>query len=278
MSKRKRKFRERQVLSPKTLVDIIIPVFNNFELLRQCLDAIPAAAKDIPYQIVIFDNASTEENGFYGTLSRDIKVIKNHTNLGFVKACNISVARSNSPLIFLLNSDVILEPNSIDFLVKEMDNPNTGVAGMRLVFPEYADGLNQEIRPAGKLQHIGLTTNIRGEWTHAFIGWNADHPRVMAQREVYAVTGAAFITRRNLWVKIGGFFEGYGMGTFEDVDYCMSTREAGLKVVVVPEALGTHYTSATAEKYKLGYNLYGNHMTFMQRWQNKLQWQEYTQV
>jgi hypothetical protein len=45
----------------------------------------------------------------------------------------------------------------------------------------------------------------------------------------------------------------------------------------VPEATATHFTGATVEKYKLGYNLRNNQMLFMQRWGQKLTWWQWRQ-
>jgi len=265
----------------KTLVDICLPVHGQFELLENCLKSIPDAVGDIPYQIYIFDNNSPidEVGSFYTNLDKSIRVIKNKANIGFPGACNRMVAAGKSPLIFLLNSDVILHKDSIDKLVRLMDDPKIGVAGMKLIFPDETDlphGIGQ--RPLGKLQHIGLTTNIRAEVQHAFIGWNPDHPRVNMQKEVFAVTGAALMTKRELWHRAGGFFEGYGTGTFEEVDYQMVVRELGYNILVDPEASGIHYTGATAEKYNLGYNLRNNQMLFMQRWGSKIEWWQWRQA
>lgn len=265
---------------PQTLVDICIPVHGQFELLEKCLLSIPDAIGNIPYQIIIFDNNSPKEEAdeFYRNLDKEVRVYRSKENIGFPGSCNQMVAMGKSPLIFLLNSDVILDPESIDKLVKVMDDPKVGVVGMKLIFPEDTEGLQIGPRPAGKLQHIGLTTNIRAEVFHPFIGWSPDHPRVNAQREVFAVTGAALMTRRSIWNKVGGLFLGYGMGTFEEVDYQMVVRELGYNILVEPQASGIHYTGATVEKYGLGYNLRNNQMLFLQRWGEKLSWWQWRQA
>jgi len=277
MSKRNRR-NQKPVYFPQpkvdnTILDIVIPVYNRFDLLEKCLDCIPKSANSVTYHIICVDNGSVimDADEFYAS-RKDIIVIRNQSNLGFPMACNIGVNKKRAPLIFLLNSDVLLEPNSIELLVKEMDNPTTGVAGMLLVFPEFADDLNPSVRPANKVQHIGLETNIHGKWVHQFIGWSEDNPRVQKQRDVYAVTGAALMTRRTIWNKVGGLYEGYGLGSYEDADYAMSVRELGYNIVVVPKAKGIHYTGATAEKYNLAYPMDKNRMIFMQRWQDKLVW------
>ena len=282
MSKRRRNNKpQSQIKKPliaptNTLVDIVIPVYRRFDLLEKVLDSIPSAANGITYTTICVDNGSPvdESEPFYSSRD-DIYVIKNSDNLGYPKACNQGVQRGNSPLIFILTSDVILEPNAIDAMVRELDDPKLGVVGMLLKFPEYAEGLNPQIRPSGKVQHVGLETNIHGNWVHQFIGWSVDNPKVQAQREVYAVTGAAFMTRRSLWNKVGGYDERYGLGTWEDVDYCMSIRELGYNIIVSTKAIATHYTGATAEAYKIGFPMNDNRMKFIQKWSEKLRWTEF---
>jgi GT2 family glycosyltransferase len=268
----------------KSLVDIIIPVHGRMDLLRKCLRALPKAMSGIPYSVIIVDNATPDDKkdkNLYTSLKANplYFVIENQTNTGFPKACNQGVRKGRSPLIFFLNSDVILEPNSINRLVTELDDPKMGVVGMKLVFPSEGElldiGINPEIRPEHKIQHIGLSTNIRGEFIHAYVGWDANHPKVNKVRDMYAVTGAALMTRRNLYRKAGGFNEQYGLGTYEDVEYCLTVRDMGYNIVVVPEACGVHYTGATSESYQIGYPIQTNKMLFMSKWANKLNYTEH---
>ena len=151
--------------SPKKqpeLLSIVIAVYGRFDLLDRCLKAIPDAADGITYNIVLVDNNSPEQveaDIFYQSISDNthiLPIIRNKTNIGFPKACNQGAKRSNSPLLFMLNSDVILEPQSIKYMVQQLDNPKVGVVGMKLLFPEYAEGLTQTktVRPAGKVQHV----------------------------------------------------------------------------------------------------------------------------
>lgn len=280
MSKRKRNYNEPKN-KPKYLLDIVLAVYGRFDLLKQCLDAIPNAAGNIDYRIILVDNNSpdqSEANAFYFSLRENpkITILRNKQNLGFPKACNIGAKHGNAPLIFQLNTDVILQPNSIDLLVKALDDPKIGTVGMKLLFPEDAGELKQNVsvRPSGKVQHVGLATNIRGDFFHIFLGWSSDHPKVNKVREVYAVTGAALMTRRFLWNKIGGFNEEYGLGTFEDVEYCLSVRDLGYNIIVETKAVGIHYTNATAEKYGIGYPLDVNRLLFMRKWARKMNWTE----
>jgi len=280
MGRRKRKNRKMQrVVRPSVLLDIIIPVHRNIDLLQQCVESIPEAVGELSYHVTIVDNGTPkEEKVYYRDIVSDphITVVEFPNPLGFPLACNKGAKITKAPLMFFLNSDVVLQPNSLVELVKALDEPSIGVAGMKLLFPkELADGINPAIRPANKVQHIGLHTTIRGEIAHAYIGWSADHPKVNAVWEMYAVTGAALLTRRTIWKKVGGFSLDYGMGTYEDVDFCLKVRELGYNIVVNPKAVGTHVVGATAEKYKIPYPLNQNRMLFMSKWGNKLQYTEW---
>lgn len=269
MSKRKRK----RLVKPT--FSIIIPVHGRFDLLSKCLNALPDAMGDISYEVIIVDNATPEQEKQPPIDFRDIQVIKLKQNRGFPYACNLGAKRSRGSVLFFLNSDVILSLGSVVPLLEEINKPDIGIVGMKLLFPEYAEELNSNIRPAGKVQHVGLSTNVRGDFIHHLIGWSSDNPRVNAIWEVYAVTGAALVIQKKIWIKAGGFFEGYGQGTFEDLDLCLTVRDMGYNIVVRTDAVGIHYTGATAEKYQIPYALEYNRMTFMQRWAHKLNYTEY---
>lgn len=282
MSKRHRNT-QKPVSHPKptTLVDIVICVYGRFDLLSQCLDALPEAAGDLPYNVILVDNNSPERDvadNFYRDISdniRNLSIIRNKENLGFPTACNQGAKRKFSPLIYFLNSDVILQKDAIVNLVKAIDDPKIGVVGTKLLFPDNVLDLKHELRPAGKVQHVGLCTNIRGEFYHVFVGWSPDHPKVMKVWEVYAVTGAALLTRRGIFEKVHGFDPIYGMGTYEDVDFCIAVRQLGYNIIVEQSAIGVHYTGATAEHYKMPYPLDQNRLIFMSRWAKNINYTEY---
>jgi len=262
------------------LLDIVICVYNRFDLLTKCLGSITnAVGGKFEYNIVLVDNNSDKEEArkFYSELDpQQYTIIRNQENLGFPKACNQGARRKSSPLLLMLNSDVILWENSLDYMVQAMDDPKIGVCGMKLLFPEDSLGLqsNAVVRPPGKVQHVGIVMNIRTDVFHIYLGWDANHPKVNAMRDVDFVTGAAFLTRRHIWNKIGGFYEGYGTGTYEDVDFCLLSKKLGYNTIVKTKAVGYHYTGATAEKYQIAYPLNQNRLLFLQRWQGELIWRE----
>lgn len=269
--------KKHQILT--SLVDVIICVYGRFDLLERCLASIPGAFGDISYRIILVDNFSPnqeEAKQFYANHLDTGKIIRNKRNLGYAPANNLGVRNSYSPLLFFLNSDVILDAGSVKQLITNLDDVNIGVAGMFLTFPEdvNAMGLKPMGRPVGKVQHVGLETNIHGQFIHMYVGWSADNPRVLARRESYAVTGAALLTRRKLFEKFKGFDEQYLGGCYEDVDYCMKVREAGYNIVVDVKAHGVHYTGASAESANIGFPMGDNQLKFIQKWKPKIKYSE----
>lgn len=253
------------------LVNIVIPAYNSFPFLKDCLEAIPKACQDSDFFITIVDNGSEKEKAdtFYGYLKEHkdhIHVERLRENMGFPIACNIGAKRKGSPLTFFLNADVTLREGAIDELVRTMDDPEVGIVGMKLLFPE-----DSPHGPAGKVQHAGLAMSINARPYHLFLGWDADHPKVEAMDDAWAVTGAALMTRRSIWNKVGGFNEEYGLGTFEDLHYNLTVAEKGYKIKMNTDAVGEHYVGHTKQQFPLN----RNYQIFMNKWDRKISWNEW---
>lgn len=215
-------------------------------MLRGTIASLRLHPTTIPWRCFLVDDMSPPEargelDKIYGSLSGDkrFRVIKSRENLGFAGANNKGAACGYAPFILLLNSDVRVTGRWLELLVKEMDDPKVGVVGSRLVF--FPERFNDPHRPAGRAQHAGVAFNIERAPYHIMIGWPADDVRVMQKREMQAMTGACFLTRRMLWQKIGGLNLVYSKGNFEDVEYCLHVQHLGFKVVYLPTPLIYHY-------------------------------------
>jgi len=257
----------------KSLVDVcVLTVGSRFDLLRKCLDSIDNQTfKD--FNVFLFDNGSNVKEKLANIdLFNRYETRRSEQMVGFPKAANECIRMGKSPLVLFVTDDVELFPDTLDKLVKRMDDPSIGICGLKLLFPKG----NNRGRPSEKVQHIGHGMTVKGDIIHPLVGWDSDHPKCCVSRDVISVTGAVFMTRRNLFNKIGGFYEGYGKGTFEDVEYCFSCRELGHRVFIDTDAMGYHYTGATVEKLQIGYPLQLNSMMFKSRWANRgMYWSEW---
>jgi len=269
--------RKRQKTAKKKspLIDVVITTGGRFDLLRVCLEAIQSQ-KDAPqYEVHIIDNASDAEERlrnkdiFDGTHNKRLT-----QEVGFPALANEGARMGNAPLILFLSDDVELRSDVLKVMSEHMQDADIGILGIKLLFPEDSTHKN---RPAGKVQHIGHAMNINGDIIHPLVGWSADNSKCCITREVVSTTGACYMIRRELFRKCGGFYEGYGLGTFEDADLCFAVRRLGKKVVVNTEAVGYHYTGATAEKKQRAFPLQQNALIFKARWAQSglFMWDDY---
>jgi GT2 family glycosyltransferase len=241
--------------------DVVIVTGGRWDFLRECLDVLPDNVN-----VFLIDNASdAEERISNAELFEGLQTKRLQKPLGYAAANNEGARMGSAPYILFLNDDCILQEGTIDRMVETLKNPQVGIVGAKLTFPATSTHPN---RPAGKVQHVGLALNIRGEVIHPLVGWSPDNPKTCVTREVWGVTGACLMTKRQVFNRLGGFEVSYGMGTYEDADYCLKVRSSGLKIILNAEARGSHYTGATAEKKQVAFPLQFNSMTFKSRWLN----------
>lgn len=244
-------------------VDIVITTAGRFDCLKECLSALDKQ-EGVSFSIYIVDIASDPEERIANQDIFDGHVSKRlQQNVGFPSGANEGARMGSAPLILFLGDDVTLQVGALLKMVQRMENETIGVCGAKLLFPPTSTSPQ---RPAGKVQHVGLALNIRGEIIHPLIGWSPDNPKTCISREVLATTGACFMVRRNLFSKIGGFDLAYGLGTFEDVEMCFRVREMGFRIFVDTDAVAYHYVGATVEKKQSGFPLQQNSVTFRSRW------------
>ena len=235
-------------------------------VLRDCITAIKREMSTVDSSFYVFRNGAVPETRqAYDEILSTIPNahIKHQTeNIGFPAGANRAIRAGTSPLVLFISDDIILHEGSLRKLVQTMDNPEIALCGMKLIFPENS---TDKGRPAGRVQHIGHGIDVRGEITHPLLGWRPDNPKTCISREVQSVTGAVFMVRRNLFLKAGGFYEGYGKGYFEDVDLNLTLRQMGFKIWLNAEATATHWTGATFIKKNEPIPIDVNRITLFQR-------------
>ncbi|MGJ3236245.1 glycosyltransferase [Marivirga sp.] len=116
------------------LVSIIIVNYNSFDYTYKCIKSIIDKTKDISYEVIVVDNASTDFNKRkLEDLSPSVKVIENIENLGFAKANNIGIQYSNSDVILLLNNDTLLLNDAISKCYNKLkEDKSIGTIGCKL--------------------------------------------------------------------------------------------------------------------------------------------------
>jgi GT2 family glycosyltransferase len=219
---------------------IIIPVFNKVELTQQCLMHLANVTEGISYEVIIVDNNSSDSTGeFLQSLDGDVQVIRNSTNVGFSKACNQGARAARGNHILFLNNDTIPQVNWLAPLIQELEeHEDVGIVGSKLLYPDKT------------IQHAGVVFSRNNESPHHFLqGVPGDLELVNERKEFQVVTAACMLVRKDVFVQVGGFDEGYING-FEDVDLCLKVSAAGKKIIYQPKSWLYHLESQSSGRKK----------------------------
>lgn len=94
------------------LIDIIIPVFNGLEDLKQCLQSVERCHEALQGQIILVDDHSDVDTQRwlkeYTESNSNVRLIQNSQNLGFTRSVDRGIKASVAPYFLLLNSDTIV--------------------------------------------------------------------------------------------------------------------------------------------------------------------------
>ena len=242
---------------------IIIPVFNKSAFTKRCLDTLrPTLEGAGDGEVIVIDNASSDETPALLAAYPWIRHIRNDVNLGFAGANNQGARAARGEFLVLLNNDTEAFPGWLAAMLKTAGDPSVGAVGARLLFEN------------GSIQHAGVvvarTTMSRTSFVpfHHNLMVPHDDPDANRQTDFQIVTGACLLTRRDLYLELGGLDEAYWNG-YEDVDYCFKVRERGLRVVYEPKAKLYHFESQSGVQ-RFRKSLW-NTETLASRWTGKIE-------
>lgn len=109
-------------------VSVIIVNYNTKNITKQCINSIVEHTRDINYEIILVDNASSDGSQALFRLDNRVVFIESDTNLGFGKANNLAYKQARGEYVFLLNSDTILLNNAIKIFFNEHSKMPADVA------------------------------------------------------------------------------------------------------------------------------------------------------
>jgi GT2 family glycosyltransferase len=118
-------------------VSIVIVNSNTFRLTSDCIRSVIQFTKGTAYEIILVDNASTEcDADKFLEEFPTIRLIKSDRNGGFARGNNLGIAKAKGEYILLLNSDTILQEDSVSKSLGQFPlSSNVAVLGCRMIFP-----------------------------------------------------------------------------------------------------------------------------------------------
>lgn len=216
---------------------IIIPVFNKAEFTKRCLDTLrPTLEGAGEGEIIVVDNASSDETPELLAQYPWVRLIRNEKNRGFAGANNQGAAIARGEYLVLLNNDTEPFPGWLAAMIRAAEQPNVGVVGAKLLFAD------RTIQHAGVVMAQAPLSRFSIAPFHYNYLIPSTDPETEIPRDFQVVTGACLLTPRALYLDLGGLDEAFWNG-YEDVDYCLKVRERGLRVTYAPGAKLYHFES-----------------------------------
>jgi GT2 family glycosyltransferase len=198
-----------------TDLSILIVNWNTAGLLVQCLESIFKTGSLYNIEIIVVDNASSDESVSLVTQQfPSVILIRNEQNFGFARANNQGLAVGRGRYFMLLNSDTIVLPGAIDALIQAADaNPQVGALGPKLLNMDGSIQKSWASFPSLFSELIGKDIRTRKSVQN--------YPGAF---EVDYIKGACMLVRASTVEDVGKLDEDFFFYS-EEVDWCFRIKE-----------------------------------------------------
>lgn len=227
---------------PRPSASIVVLTHNNLELTRACLDSLEHCTAGHQFETIIVDNASTDGTQAFlkqwaGDRS-DRRLILNDANRGFAAGNNQGLAVARGDYLVMLNNDTEVTQGWLSTLMNHLRrSPELGIVG------PVTDNIGNEAC-------ITLRYRDREEMYRKARAYTLAH-----MGELLPIRTLAFfcvMLPRRVYEQVGPLDESFGLGFYEDDDYCRRVEQAGWKIACAEDVFVRHHLSATFGKLGTG--------------------------
>ncbi len=233
-------------------VSVIIPHAGGRKILHDCLASLEAS-RGVKCEVIIVDNGSDDAYEVADSFS-DVQILRFERKLGFSVACNRGVEAACGELIFLLNNDATVEPDTIKKLVEAIQSDRQIAACqpkiLSLIRPGYFD---YSSAAGGEMDRFGYPF-ARGR---IFETVEKDEGQYDDERDIFWGSGAALMIRRELYLTAGGLEESF-FAHMEEIDLLWRLQLMGYRIRVVPRAIAKHSGAVTIKSDSVA-KMFWNH-------------------
>ena len=187
-------------------VSVIIPVHNGGPYFRTCLSKL---AQAVPKPIEIIVVADGESDGSW-RLAREFgaKVIRIPECGGPARARNLGAQAAKGDILFFVDADVAICPEAVGYAI-DIFKKNPYLAAM---IGSYDDA-------PGDPGFLSQYRNLLHHYVHQ-----------TGSEEASTFWGACGVIRREIFLQMGGFNEGYRQASIEDIELGYRLKQAGYKI------------------------------------------------
>ena len=238
-------------------LSIVIIIWNDKNVLPECLASIYRETKDIDFEVIISDNNSTDGMvDFVRSNYPQAVIVENRANLGFARGNNAGIAVAKGEYILILNPDTIIRDRAFDKWIAWADKrPEAGAFGCRVLNPDGS--FQNPARPfpsvfryliaALYLRPLALFSPLF--YSDTYIGWQGQ-----SERAIDWQSGCCLLVRNSVMKQIEGFDRRF-FYHFEEVDLCYRIHKAGYKILFSPGAEITHLGGQSVGRFPVRFEL-----------------------
>ena len=244
--------------NPELATTVVIPCHNGITDTRACIQTLLGQAGSKPAEIILVDNASTDGTKDLASPPLCIRVLRQATNTGFAAAVNTGLAAAKTPLVLVLNNDTLAGPQLLARLQAALGSDPR----IALVAP-----VSNHVKGPARMPLGDRGTTAEGR---------SEIEALLAQacpgklEDVETLSGLCLLFRRSLLEEVPGFDAAFGLGNFEDDDFCLRVRLCGHRLVIARDAFVHHHGHRTFQALGIDYQaaIRDRQETFTKKWQH----------
>ena len=226
-------------MTEKNKVSFIILTWNTAPITLKCVQSLNKFLNNP--EIIVVDNNSQDNTVELLSKEKNVKVVKNKSNLGFSKGNNVGLKHVSNEYLVFMNSDIELIDNSFNNLLDFFQNKDyIGIIG-----PKF---LNPDLTPQPSVfPHQSLSNAFKEFWLNQANKYTKYLPKTNKPIKVWAISGGFILTRKSFFESIGAWNEKYFF-YFEDMDLCRKINQLKKDVVFYPQCQVIHRHGASGNK------------------------------
>jgi glycosyltransferase involved in cell wall biosynthesis len=189
-------------------ISVVIPVHNGGGSLDRCLASL-GASQAPPLECIVVDDGSTDGSAEIA-VRHGAKVLSTGGRSGPARARNIGAKAACGDIVFFVDSDVCVRPDTLSKIVAEFGRDS----GLDALMGSYDDSPSEK-------NFVSQYRNLM----HCFV-----HQR--SKREATTFWAGCGAIRRQVFLDFGGFDERYGSASIEDIELGYRLSRAHRKLVL----------------------------------------------
>ena len=195
---------------------MIIPVFNSADTLKLCLASLRESLT-LPIECIVVDDGSTDDSA---SVARGcgVSVLSTGGRAGPARARNLGAASARGEVLFFLDADVCVSPDTIGRVQSAFEGDST----LDALIGSYDDS------PASK-DFLSQYRNLMHSFVHQ-----------TGRREASTFWSGCGAIRRSVFTEHSGFDEAYARPAIEDIELGYRLSRSGRKIALDPELQVKH--------------------------------------